>query len=406
MIDRRQFLAASGAALAGAAVPSGAADKAPKTFHLWATGCAHVGSDLRRGKRESLADAIRQSEQEGGKGFDWDLALHMGDMSGTQGFPDDREGREAVRQFGAMRKHRREQFYCLGGNHDSDTDGAWFRKWLDPLGTSTKHSGVDPKRRPYAVEGTWEHYSFRVGNLLFLMMSDRNDFEQPIGRGRAGASHGHPAGAVTGETFEWWTKTVEANPDAIIISAHHHMLKETTVGSGLWEGTGKPTAEGKAPRGVPREKYSFRYHGYVAQGAPQGASYLYFVDGKPDAQAFEQYLAAHPNAIDLWIGGHTHTYPDDKLNGRTHLERKWEVNFLNCCALTRYHGGRCPMSRQLTFTEGSRDVRVQLYLHEDKKDSDGRLPTGSGHHRKFARVGRADEFERTIHLGKAFRIGG
>jgi hypothetical protein len=35
---------------------------------------------------------------------------------------------------------------------------------------------------------------------------------------------------------------------------------------------------------------------------------------KPKAQAFESYLAAHPGAIDLWLGGHTHTHPDDVLS--------------------------------------------------------------------------------------------
>ncbi len=28
---------------------------------------------------------------------------------------------------------------------------------------------------PTPIEGTWERYSFKVGNLNFLMMSDRND---------------------------------------------------------------------------------------------------------------------------------------------------------------------------------------------------------------------------------------
>jgi hypothetical protein len=55
---------------------------------------------------------------------------------------------------------------------------------------------------------------------------------------------------------------------------------------------------------------------------------------QPKAQAFESYLAAHPGAIDLWLGGHTHTHPDDALNGRSHVERKWGVNFVNCAQLS------------------------------------------------------------------------
>lgn len=165
------------------------------------------------------------------------MALHLGDSSGNQGSPQDDEGQEVVRQFAAARQHVREQFYNLAGNHDAtfadEETQWWFRKWLDPTGENTKDSGVDAKNRPYPVEGTWERYTFRVGNLLFTMMSDRNDIGPPVGRGSHG---GHPAGAVTGETFAWWKALVRKNPESIIISAHHHMLKETTVASSEWEG--------------------------------------------------------------------------------------------------------------------------------------------------------------------------
>jgi hypothetical protein len=127
--------------------------------------------------------------------------------------------------------------------------------------------------------------------VLFLMMGDRNDGGPPVGRGTRG---GYPAGAVTLETFEWWVDQVESNQDKIIISAHHHMLKETTVASGEWEGVNNG------------------YHGRFEDGAPIGASYLYFVSGEPDSGRFEGYLAEHPGAIDLWLGGHTHTNPDDR----------------------------------------------------------------------------------------------
>lgn len=330
-----------------------------KQFRIWAMSCSHVGTDLRVGNRESLADAIRQSEQggdEGGPPFEWDIALHLGDLSGSQTPPDDEEGEEVVRQFAASTQHPREHFYNIIGNHDASGPDEpcqwWFRKWVDPTGESSEFSGVDPARRPYPIEGDWERYSFRVGNLLFLLMSDRNDGGPPVGRGERG---GYPAGAVTGETFDWWRQMVEANQDSLILSAHHHMLKETTVASGPWEGFVQD-AEGN---------WQSHYHGYFPAGGPEGASYLYFVDGKPDAQAFEGYLAEHPGAIDFWLGGHTHTHPDDRHGGRSHIERKWDVNFMNVSALTRHHAKKTtiPMSRLLTFTDGSDQVRVQCYLH-------------------------------------------
>jgi len=355
----------------------------PRQFRLWASCCSHVGTDLRVSRRESLAAAIRHSEQ-GGKGggppFEWDMAVHLGDFSGTQTPPDDAEGRKVVRQFAALRKHRREHFYCLVGNHDASGAGEpcqwWFRKWIDPTGEHTEHSGVHPARRPYPLEGTWERYSVRVGNLLLLMMGDRNDGGPPVGRGPKG---GYPAGAVSQATFEWWHKKVEEHPYSIIVSAHHHMLKETTVASGEWEGFRKDKA-GRW-RGV--------YHGYFPQGAPKGASYLYFVGGKPDAQAFEHYLADSPRAIDLWLGGHTHTNPDDRHGGRSHVETRWGVHFVNVAALSRHHGSRnVPMSRLLTFTDGSDKVRVQCYLHTSQHAPQG----------WYAKA------ERTLELTKPFQL--
>ncbi len=249
---------------------------------------------------------------------------------------------------------------------------------------------MDAARRPFPVEGTWQRYTFRVGNLLFTMMSDRNDYAPPVGRIVEGKGHGgRPPGAVTTETFAWWKNVVEENPDAIVVSAHHHMLKETTATSGPWEGFRKDPKTGD---------WRGHTHGYFPDDGEhnQGAGYLYWlvdetgspIDARPDAQAFEGYLAEHPAAIDLWVGGHSHMTPDTAIGGRTHIERKWSVNFLNCSALTKYHGGRAPLSRLLTFVDGSDHVRVQCYLHTSE----------------FAPQGWYQSAERTIRLGKPFQI--
>lgn len=350
-------------------------------FRLWVWGDAHVGTDIKRG-RESLIDALRQSEHggdQGGPPFAWDIAIDIGDMSGGQAVPEDDEGRELVRQFGALTTHRREDIYNVCGNHDrsglDEPEAWWWQKWVDPMGEHTQFSQVDPNRRPYPVDGTWERYSFRVGNVLFLMMSDINEPSQTIGRGDLG---GNPSGVVRGETFAWWKRKVEANPDDIVLSAHHYMLKETTVASGEWEGMRKNEAG----------EWISRYHGHKPQGTPIGASYLYFVDSVPDAQAFERYLEAHPGAIDLWLGGHTHTHPDDTCGNKSHIETKWGTHFVNAACLSRYHGTlNVPKSRLLTFTEGSCDVRIQCYMHTDE----------------FLPQGWYAAAERTVTLGRPFR---
>ncbi len=354
-----------------------------ETFHLWVFSDAHVATDravsaaIRNGMGfippagypESLANALRQSEEGGdlgGPSFRWDIALDLGDNAGLWDLPDDPQGAEVVRQLGVLKKHRREQIYPVAGNHDASPgvaasslgkpDNWWFRKWVDPVGEHPESSGVDPRRRPYPTDGTWERYSFKVGNIRFLMMSDRNDLPYPVGRQESGG--GSPAGAVTGETWEWWKRYVEEARQAgeIVVSVHHHMLRETTVASGDFEGVSR-YPDGRYRHG--------RYHG--VDGVPEGASYLYFVDEEPKAQRFERYLAENPSAVDIWLGGHTHTYPDDVVSGRSHIERKWGVNFVNCAQLSKYHSFvTCPpMSRHFTFTAGSPLVRVRCYLHDD-----------------------------------------
>lgn len=354
----------------------------PRTFRLWVFADAHVGSDL-AGGRESLATAIRQSE--GTSGFDWDVALDLGDMSGAQGLPKDDEGKEIVRQFSVLARHRREQIYDLSGNHDrsglNEPPAWWWQKWIDPMGANSEFSKVDAAQRPFPVTGTWERYSFRVGNLLFLMMSDINEPSQKIGRGTLG---GNPGGVVSGETFRWWKHNVENNSSSIIISAHHYVLKDTTVASGEWEGM-RRDASGA---------WTSWYHGYRPQGTPQGASFLYWVDSKPDSGAFESVLAATPPRVDLWLGAHTHTSPDDTYGGKSHIERRWGTTFINVAGLTRYHGSpdnqqnRVPRSWLLTFTDGSAEVTARCYLHGDEYAPQGWYP----------------KYDRVIKLSKPFKM--
>ncbi|MDP6115751.1 MAG: LamG domain-containing protein [Planctomycetota bacterium] len=346
-------------------VASSQAEAPPRLFRVWATSCAHVPADIRRG-RESLAKAIRQSEglEKRAPAFDWDIMIDAGDLSAHQTPPGDKDGRELIRQYRAMTKHRREQIYNVPGNHDAPYydhgPGSWFSKWGDPLGENTTVSGVDPKRRPFPVEGTWERYRFLAGNILFLMLADRNDAPTPVGRGhsRERNSGGYPPGAVTRETFKWWKQQVLDNQDKIIVTMHHNALRDTTVGSG--NGEGHP-----------------RYHG--SSGGAEGSSYLYFIIEKDDpadfqytkdAHVFEDFLDSFHKqhgrgAIDLWIAGHTHVKgPDDDWGGKTITEIKWGVNFLQVAALTRFHGGSHPLSRLLTFKDKSDQIKADVYLHE------------------------------------------
>ncbi len=210
------------------------------------------------------------------------------------------------------------------------------------------------------------------------MMSDVNEPTQKIGRGPLG---GNPAGVVSGETFRWWKRMVEENPGSIIITAHHYVLKNTTVASGEWEGLVR-TNQGGWVQG---------YHGYFPQGTPQGTSFLYWVDSKPDCGSFEKVLDAAPGRVDLWLGGHTHTAPEDTYGGKSHIESRWGTTFINVSALTKYQtrpGTGIPRSWLLTFTDGSAEVTAQCYLHGDE----------------FAPQRWYPKLDRTIQLSKPFKV--
>jgi hypothetical protein len=145
----------------------------PALRRLQHSGCgcfsdAHVGTDKANG-RDSLATAIQQSE--GTSGFEWDIALDLGDISGAQGDTQRREGQEVVRQFGALKRHRREQIYDLSGNHDravslSHKPGGGGNGSIRPVSTrsfpaSMPRSDRIPSREPGSAT------RFRVGKRPF-----------------------------------------------------------------------------------------------------------------------------------------------------------------------------------------------------------------------------------------------
>jgi len=134
------------------------------------------------------------------------------------------------------------------------------------------------------------------------------------------------------------------------------MLKDTTIGSGRWEGiTGN-------------------FHEYCENGAPEGAGYLYFVGDEPDAGRFEAYLEENPGAIDLWLGGHTHAGPGMMHGQKTHMERKWDVTFFNVGQMMKYHTGPDPaqaMTRQFIFVPDKALSYARCYLHPDDRDGIG-----------------------------------
>lgn len=316
-------------------------------FTLWVTGCAHLPHDFAMG-RAPISEAIYQSES-GPNPFNWDMMLFLGDFCSHPELPSEFDGRLAKQQLHSGKQHSREQIYCLQGNHDAVTGdtittNSWFRKWIDPLGTDT-NSGVQLENRPFAITGSYERYSYEVGNILFLVMSDRNDGNEPAGR--AHSPKGHPAGRVTKATFFWWREMVEQNQDKIIVTCSHHMLKNTTIATEEFVGV----QDG--------------FHGNSSEHDFKGSSYLYFIDDEPDADYFGDYIKTNPGCIDIWLGAHTHISPIDTLNGKTFIARKNNVTFINAALLGHIKKNNPASSRLLTFNRNQPSAKLQVYLHDD-----------------------------------------
>lgn len=354
-----------------------ASTEAPRTFNVWAASCAHIGVDSLYGI-EPMRHAFRQSEgywsfltpaeqrmARVAPAFNWDIMVNVGDFATGQFPPSDGEGRAVVDQYDALALHKREQIYTVAGNHDAGYYdqglGSWFQKWSDPLGQNTDYSGVDSSRRPFPIEGTWERYKFEAGNVLFLMLSDRNDAPTPVGRGHSRDRNmgGFPAGAVTRETFNWWKEQVLANQDKIIITAHHHVLRDTTKLSSYGGG------DGLHARGPDFAGASFLYY-TIENDDPE--NFLYSTSNPENPDPFETFLAdfeaknGRP-AIDVWIGGHTHSEPGVDADGRGLTEERWGVTFVQAAALTHRNTARVPLSRMLGFSHGSTSLEIGLYVH-------------------------------------------
>ena len=128
----RRTLLKAGAATLATPVAAAIAQPAPaaghweaKSFDLWVISDQHVGTDKAASegilhgmvgfrpppvRAESLATALRQSEEGGAFGgppFTWDIALNLGDYAGFWDAPEDEQGREVVRQYSVLKRHRR-----------------------------------------------------------------------------------------------------------------------------------------------------------------------------------------------------------------------------------------------------------------------------------------------------------
>lgn len=318
---------------------------------IWASGCPHFSGDY---KHDS--SSIIQNANDIDTEIDWDVFLLLGDLNNGPNLPNQHTTDLYKLFLSNLKNHAHSDVFCLMGNHDSYTpdsssiENPWFRKVIDPIGEFPEYSENLLSNRNHKISGSYDHYKIEIGNeIVILMLSDRNDLPYPVGRGNSGK--GFPAGAITRETFNWWIKEVEQNKEKIIFTCHHHLLKETTAGTGEYEGQTE------------------NLHGGKSEADAKASSFLYFI-GAEESDEISEYINQNPGCINYWLGTHSHLSPFAIINNRKMTEVKDGVNFINVGKLFRFDG-KDASSRIFICDTITKQTDSYIYLHWSKTHEKG-----------------------------------
>ena len=268
-------------------------------------------------------------------GFNYDLAINAGDFDSAQTPPtadgNDKAGVRVVDALSASPFHKRAEHYCIAGNHDAGVGNMdWFSKYIDVLGENVKFSRNNPAERPFPItpmeDGAWHSYYISVGNIIIFMLSDRNEFPGPYGRGDvkqkvdAGHSGGYPSGTISKKTWDWFKDFVPKNTDKTIFVCSHQGVRNTVIATGDNEGD--------------------IFHGESGIPAGGGSVYTIYDEANPEASingtdVIKDFFASTPNhTVRLWVNGHSHSRVHDVYKGRGIHHFEAGVNYLNVCSLT------------------------------------------------------------------------
>lgn len=314
---------------------------------IWATGCWHTPKDVDQIAEYPFTNALSQVDGV----IDYDIVLALGDFESDQDFPtgaDTTTIAQVKTDIDGITDNS--IIYPVAGNHDGgDNNMDWYK--------AAVWDYINHSNEPYTKQGQksgyeWERYYIKIGNIMIIMLSDRNDLPYPVGRGGSVVTGGHPSGAITRETFDWLEALIIANPDYNIITAHHNLPRETTVATGINEGDA--------------------YHG--SSGIAEGRGALWSIydtnlstsaDGTTE---LETMLSNYDNVV-AHLGAHTHAKVDVSHYGRGIHEVSSGIPFINVGHLTKRHGAVSlmhPHSTFLNFTDDSTTVNIKVYKHDSQ----------------------------------------
>ena len=353
---------------------------AQTNIKLWALSDVHQGVNV-----GNLVQAVTDFND-----FDYDVALNIGDdMGPDNGNSDDTGFEPFIDEFaGLSNGHTINDIYHIMGNSDATVKSApegkdfFFKKWCDPFGINTASSGVT--QRPYPITGTYDAYSFEIGNMIIIMISDSNWDDPPAGENgqdREDPDGRRAGGALTAEQWNFLKDTVAANQNKIIIVCTHQAIKDTTIGSGWGEfidghhvGRVPSRSESRDPD---TEQYQFQ-KGYIGFIENNQGSINTSTGDSTITDEIKTWLQSNGQFIDLWITGHYHTHIGETYAGRTRYEQVYNTNFLNIASVNHTlgwfdypSGGTSPQNAQnvqsksnLISIDGN-NLNVKTYIHDD-----------------------------------------
>jgi hypothetical protein len=322
----------------------------PRDFPIWFFGCPHTPADKANG-RNSISQSIFEVER-----FRPKYAFSGGDYWSNQGSAeltnpaDVLSGQDIAAQLGSGTILTREMIDEGIGNHDAGVNNYdVYRRYVDPMGENTAYSGVNNALRPYPRTGDWRRRATLIGNVLFLIIPDANgDGCSPCGF-PAAPTGGYPSGSWLEADYLWFEAQVLANTGKTIIVITHHLLKNTTIATGDFEGV------------------NGGFHGSTGQPIASGNLYNIIVDSttfEADQSRIQTFLNANPGAVSAWIAEHTHYNVGETYAGRTwyFVDANGMYN-INPGGLTRFHVVKQPQSGVGFFREGSATMKFIKMHH-------------------------------------------
>lgn len=319
-----------------------------RQFRVLMGGCVHPQADFDN-SRHSITEGLACNIH----GLACDIAIINGDFSSSQtpaATPtDDTEGLMVKNQLCSNKWITRNKIYTIRGNHDAgDLNYNWYNKWVDNRGENTATSGVDNSLRPYTLNFlTADCEYFFNGTLMFILLNDRNEMAQPVGR--SGGSGGFPSGAMSRATFNALTNLIDTyHTTHNIFVCNHHLPKDTTIATGDNEGqTGN-------------------YHGSNGILVGSGRIESIWDDSNStytDSTELITWLNNNQGKIFMWVGSHSHYKVNETYAGRSPYILKYGTHFLNVGSLSKFHTnkGQDAISRIFVFHKNSTTLNILQY---------------------------------------------